>query len=151
MDPLISPPSYIFLLLRIGYIYSNDDIIINWWNLLKLDRDKVWQSGIVDFRQKAYGNIVNNRWMWWNSDMGLEACRKYHKDLVRLSKSQPKIYKRLLENYMSNGEGTARCAKGWTDAFYVPGKYSEFYIKLSNIAYKNKLFLELLATILFVH
>ena len=42
-------------------MYSNDDAIINWWNLL-INRNKVWQSGIVDFRQKAYGKIINNRW-----------------------------------------------------------------------------------------
>ena len=81
--------------------------------------------------------------VWRNSDKGLTACRKYHKELVRLAKIQPEIFKSLLDNYMSNGKGTARCANGWTDVFCVPGKYSEFYVKLSDIAYKNNLFLEI--------
>ncbi|KAK3751651.1 hypothetical protein QZH41_005863 [Actinostola sp. cb2023] len=27
-----------------GYLYANDDMIINWWNLVHLDRNKVWQG-----------------------------------------------------------------------------------------------------------
>lgn len=126
-----------------GYIYSNDDLIVNWWNLLKLDRKKVWQSGIVDWRQKAYGKIVNNAWMWWTYDMGLKACQKYYEELKRLAESKPREYKKYLDNYLANSKGEPRCAKGWSDMFYVPGRFAQGYAKLSDIAYKNKLFLEI--------
>lgn len=125
-----------------GYLYSNEDVIINWWNLLDLDRNKVWQSGIVDFRQDAYGPIVNKNWMWWNSKNGIDACRKYYLTLVNNYKNDTDIKQALL-NYLKNGNNTARCAKGWADTWYVPARYSQMYIKLSAIAHQHQLLLEI--------
>ena len=42
-----------------------------------------------------------------------------------------------------NGNGTAHCSKGWSDMFYVPSRLRNEYIKLSKIASKNKLILEI--------
>ncbi len=44
---------------------------------------------------------------------------------------------------MANGNGIPRCAKGWGDLFYVPGRFAQQYIALSDIAYKYRLFLEI--------
>lgn len=128
-----------------GYIYSNDDILINWWNLIQFDRTKIWQSGSVDWRQKAYGDVIRGSWVWWKSNMGVQACQKYYEQLKVLAASQPKQYKNYLNVYLQNGKGEPRCAKGWTDMFYVPGRFAQDYARLSDIAYENKLILEIAA------
>ena len=128
-----------------GYLYSNDDVILNWWNLLQFDRNKIWQSApTLDFRQPAYGDIIAKEWPWWKYPEGIKACQEYHSLLEHLAKTKP-MFKNLLDIFLSNGNGEARCAKGWTDVFYIPQKHMEDYIYLSAIAYKAKLMSEIAA------
>ncbi|XP_028403619.1 uncharacterized protein LOC114526267 isoform X2 [Dendronephthya gigantea] len=30
-----------------GYLYINDDMVVNWWTFSNLDKEKFWQSGIL--------------------------------------------------------------------------------------------------------
>ena len=120
-----------------GYVYGNDDMIINWWNFRNLDLNKIWQgSRIVDFRQDAYGSPIRN-WIWWKTEMGLSACQNFYTDLLRLGNAS------LIDHYTRNGKGRPRCGKGWTDFFYVPAALAPQFRQLSTIAYKNKLYLEI--------
>ena len=134
-------------MLVLGYIYSNEDVVINWWNLLKFDRSKIWQGGVVDWRQLAYGPIVTEKWIWWETLMGLKACQNYYVELKRLATSNTSDFdlNAALQLYIRNGDGNPRCEKGWADMFYVPAKYAQGYVKLSDIAYENKLILEIAA------
>ncbi len=121
-------------------------MIVNWWNLWFRDRKKVWQGPeIVDFTQGAYEPIKNKQWIWWDSDMGISACQKSHKDLMAMAKSADPSFdaKSALEIYLKNGNGKARCGKGWSDFFYVPGHLARTCQELLEINYKNHLFLEM--------
>ena len=41
-----------------GYLYLNDDMIVNWWNFLQLDKDKGWLGATLDTHK---GFEVNSR------------------------------------------------------------------------------------------
>lgn len=36
-----------------GYIHTNDDVLINWWNLLKLNDSQIWTSSLLNLH-RAY-------------------------------------------------------------------------------------------------
>ena len=79
--------------------------------------------------------------------MGQKACQKYFTELIRLAYNDTTSFnaKQALHIYLKNSKGNPRCAKGWADMFYIPGKFASDYVKLSDIAYKNQLFLEIAA------
>ncbi|XP_065662208.1 uncharacterized protein LOC101239942 isoform X3 [Hydra vulgaris] len=124
-----------------GYFYGNDDMIINWWTMVDLDRQKIWHgTQIVDFSQDAFSS-QSNVWIWWDTFMGLRACQMYFKSLKKLAENNNN-----LENYkiyLKNGNGKPRCGKGWADFFYIPGRLAKDFFVLSNIAYSSKLYLEI--------
>jgi len=128
-----------------GYLYVNDDMIVNWWRLLEFDRKKVWQGPKqVEFNQDAYGEIVNKEWMWWTYPIGLPACQKSYEILKGLAKETNDFNaETALKIYLKNGEGRPRCGKGWSDFFYVPKHLAKTAQKLLEIYEKNKLFLEM--------
>ena len=58
----------------IGYLQSNDDVILNWWNLMKLDSSKIWISTPIPYKDKI-GNYIgigngapSDGWHWWNAE-----------------------------------------------------------------------------------
>ncbi|XP_066922525.1 uncharacterized protein [Clytia hemisphaerica] len=125
-----------------GYLYGNDDMIINWWNLVNRDQNKIWQGAqIVDFTQTLHGKI-NTEWIWWNSYMGLTACRKFYQEIIELSKTSLS-FDSMYHVALHNGNGHPRCGKGWSDFFYIPGRFTTAFVQLSEIAYKHKTFLEI--------
>ena len=77
--------------LCLGYMYGQDDMIINWWTFTQLDRLKMLHgTKVVDWRQDAYKSIIQPQWIWWTSYMGIEACRNYYSHLKRLSRRSSK-------------------------------------------------------------
>lgn len=132
-----------------GYFYGQDDMIINWWTFTENDRDKIWHgTKVIDWRQDAYGKILKPDWIWWKSYMGIEACQKYYTTLKSLAASSKKNFvgfdgKKALDLYLKNGGNKPRCAKGWSDFFFIPGHFAQHYRNLSHIAYNNKLYLEI--------
>ena len=77
--------------------------------------------------------------------MGLKACQKYYVELTRLARNDTTDFNanKVLQIYLENSKGKAICGKGWTDMFYIPGKFAKNYVKLSDIAYKSKLLSEI--------
>ena len=139
MRILTSSTSFFILL---GYLYGNDDMIINWWNLIGRDQNKIWQGAqIVDFTQTLDGKI-NQKWIWWNSYMGLTACRKFYREIIEKSETSP-YFDSMYQVALRNGNGHPRCGKGWSDFFYIPGRFATAFVELSDIAYKHKTFLEI--------
>ena len=121
-------------------------MLVNWWTLLAKDGSKVWQGAeIVDFRQDAYGQIINNHWPWWRTDMGIKACQEAYKELTALAKTKNVQFdaKKALDTYLRNGDGKPRCGKGWSDLFYVPVSVSRTCRHLLELNYKHKVFLEI--------
>lgn len=128
-----------------GYLYVNDDMVVNWWRLLDFDRNKVWQGPeTVDFRQDAYGEIINKDWMWWTMPVGLPACKRSYEELKTIAEEENDFEaKKALEIYLKNGEGKPRCGKGWSDFFYVPGRVAKTCQRILDIHYKHEFFLEM--------
>ena len=64
---------------------ANDDMIVNWWNMLQLDHRRIWWgSKTIDLEQKLYDDeIITEYWRWWETPMGMEACRGFHSDLLK--------------------------------------------------------------------
>ena len=136
-------------------MFAADDMIVNWWNLLGVNKSRVWEGPkIIDFRQDAYADkMLRPKWIWWKSKMGISACQAYHKELARISvqqlssESEVKFDANIaLETYMKNGKGKARCGKGWSDFFYIPGRLVHQYQGVDSIAFHQKLFLEIAVT-----
>lgn len=129
-------------------MYGNDDMIINWWNLVQRDRNKIWQGPEkIDFRQIMDQKNILSKWVWWNTNNGLPACRRFYKELENLSR-QPTNSNNSYQVALSNGNGFLRCGKGWSDFFYIPDRLSSNFITLSTVAFNEKLYLEIAVNII---
>ena len=57
-----------------GYFYSNDDVILKFWNFTDFDREKIWESR--EFLNHVSSTRVHQStslgWKWWNSTYGLK-------------------------------------------------------------------------------
>jgi len=131
-----------------GYLYSNDDVIMNPWNFLHFDKRKLWQGNDIDWNQTINKPIVNPKWLWWKTRFGLKACEKYWSALKVLSKKDLS-FKNSFHKFLTNNNGISKCGKGWADTWYVPKRLMKMFIKLSIIAKKSELISELAIHIIF--
>jgi len=132
-----------------GYFYINDDVILNYWNLIgeKFDTDSIWQSnnqfGRVSLQEKS-----PTSWYWWVSPYGFKNVVTATEEIYNLSKRYT-LFKKLYDTYLLNGKGVPYANNGRSDIVYIPRKYMLNFQELSNIFYKQKAFLEIvLPTIL---
>ena len=57
-------------------------MIINWWNLLGADLNKIWDGTTVsEFIQEVDCPVRNPKWGWWNDFRGMAACKRFYEDL----------------------------------------------------------------------
>lgn len=49
-------------LFRVGYMSGNDDMIINWWNLVNYDRNKIWE-GSAKVEYKIPDGFKEDHWI----------------------------------------------------------------------------------------
>lgn len=131
-----------------GYLYVNDDMILNWWNFVNFDQDKVWLGAPIKFKEshKVGQKPISNYWIWWRTEYGAEACEKAHdeiKVLARDIKPLGEKIKVMLSILVRNGKNQVLCYKSWSDMFYVPGKFSRNFRYFSEIFFRNKVFLEI--------
>lgn len=123
-------------------MYGNDDMIINWWNLVDRDRTKIWQGPKKVNAIQKVGEKVISSWSWWSTKMGISACRNFFQEL-RIQSETLDSFKNFLNISLSNGNGTHRCVVSWSDFFYMPSRFVKDFVALSEIAFKNHLFLEI--------
>lgn len=126
-----------------GYMYGNDDMVINWWNLVYRDKTKIWEgfSDVKYFKMSEISAFVDD-WAWWESEEGLSACKSFYEKLRIQSKTSEEIgaaYKTALQN----GNGSERCARSWSDFFYIPKRFTKRFMKISSVAFESDLFLEI--------
>ena len=139
-----------------GYFYSNDDVILNFWNL-NFDLDKVWLGTPVKWHHvHQRGRPAPTNWIWWAS--GAPRCEKVFHILKNMSITgdtsslsnnsmdgvnlREKL-KKHLQIYYENSHRREICMMSWSDAFYVPKKHAGFYAFLANIFEKELVFLEI--------
>lgn len=113
-----------------GYLFVHDDCFINFWNLQRFDKDKIWicSGGLMVSRDLV---DYNGQWMWWKSIWGISAYRKVYCDLSS-------AYKSLLDKNFGD-----KVLKKYSDVVYIPAKYQKETIELCNLCRKYNLFLEI--------
>ena len=126
-----------------GYFYISDDVILKYWNFAdNFDRGKFWDS-YIPITSPANGP-ASNGWPWWKSKYGLSNCRRALEDVSKLSLKNEKLNgEQLLNTLVKNGNGTRLCFGGRSDVLYVPQKHAEAFSTLSEMFYKQKVFLEI--------
>lgn len=142
-----------------GYFYSNDDVILNFWNL-NFNLDKVWLGQKPDLKYAAHvrGKRPFPKGIWWPKSG--PRCEQVFKKLNLIAgKTKSKIsvefttppiraneLRRLLQIYLRNSGMKELCMKAWSDAFYVPKKHAAVYVQLSHMFAEEKVFLEIAVT-----
>ena len=131
-----------------GYLFINDDMIVNWWNFAKLDKDKIWQGAQInyDIAHELGRRPFPDDWMWWKNQNGSVNCENAYvkvTSLIANSSSLDVDIQKLLEIHFRNGRNKTMCFRTWSDFVYVPGKFSREFELLCRIFFENKVFLEI--------
>ena len=132
-----------------GYMFVNDDMVVNWWNFAKLDKDKVWNGAYIDehVAHEINRRPVRDDWMWWKKGDGLTNCENAYHQLVgfanRTLASPHADFKKLLSTHYLNGKNRTMCFRTWSDFVYVPGRLRGEFEILSRIFFENKVFIEI--------
>lgn len=145
-----------------GYLLINDDVMLNYWNLVGMDREKIWEGPKGTIRFLNYS--IPGNWYWWNSTWGMKTCQKAFNEIWALQESTadewwPRMIgnqgsgangklslwdvKESMDIFKQNGNGTFYCFRGRSDVFYIPGKFADEFQTLSYIFYKHSSFLEI--------
>lgn len=111
-----------------GYICCQDDCFMNFWNFARLDKNKIWLHSY--WIQSLNGE--NKNWPWWNMPCGQAAMMQAYKKL-------PPKNSAILEKNC----GSEASAYTWADFFYVPDKYREEFINLSQCFDNPNVFIEI--------
>lgn len=119
-----------------GYLYVNDDMIVNWWRLHSLDRSKIWFR-IDGFGSRDMDSVAED--FWWTRANCLERCRNAFQAL-----SNDETFKRMnaVEIYMENVGQKRVCANGLSDIVYIPARLAKNFELIGQKFYDNRLFLE---------
>ena len=120
-----------------GYFYVNDDMIINWWNLLKLDKTKMWFPGPTKMGQhKMLPTKID---FWWTRAACLERCSKTFTEM----ESDPTIMQmNVTKIYLENVGNKRVCCNALSDIVYIPGRLAKRYEMIGQKFYDNRVFLE---------
>ena len=141
-----------------GYLQISDDVLLNYWNLVGLDRDKI--------RVYPRYPIAIKGWYWWNSKWGVKTCQKAFNEIWAVRKSSKNewlpnktsstsVYKKVhsrdplrgingsTDLFKKSENWALLCDRGRSDIFYIPGKFADAYKKLSRIFHKHQTFLEI--------
>ncbi|XP_028405365.1 uncharacterized protein LOC114527857 [Dendronephthya gigantea] len=130
-----------------GYLMVNDDMLVNWWNFAKLNKDKIWLGSRVEYKNSytVGQKSIPDDWFWKLPENGAKSCEKAYKDLLDLRKDVTfgmEVSKMLKINF-HNGRNKTLCFRTWSDFVYIPGKLSSQFELLCSIFYKHKVFLEI--------
>ena len=126
-----------------GYFYSNDDVILKYWNFPDFDREKIWESsGLIS--SQLVKEPVSSKWHWWKSYYGLNNCRRACEDVAKMTLAEKKLHgTRLINTLTQNGNGTLQCFAIRSDVMYIPQRHARAFSILSETFYKQNVFLEI--------
>lgn len=130
-----------------GYIHTNDDVLINWWNLLKLNDSQIWTSSLLNLhRAYEFGKPVpKNDWYWWNDQNTPAACEAAFREVKGLiSKAENLSFsgELYLTRYYKNTKNKDLCINGFSDVFYIPKEHAPAFQAFAEIFGNKKVFLE---------
>ena len=132
-----------------GYFYTNDDVILNWWQVINFDFRKIWlPAPILPYEKKnhhIFGETHNTGWHWWRSVNAAKLCEEAFNDTIKFSstaKGKALGMDRFIKNYYSISKGLKVCFVTFSDAFYLPSQFRDAYIAISEIWGHKRVFLE---------
>lgn len=131
-----------------GYIFLQDDCLMNVWNYSRLDKNKFWfaiarypsckegdplawdsnfdrSNARAEFTRSSFDGSYQEFWGWWKTEHGLAPLRQALPMLL------PSDWAQLEANVGKNIAITQVC-----DMFYVPQRFSADVLRLSR-AFKN--------------
>ena len=145
-----------------GYLLIGDDVILNYWNLIEMDRNKIWEGPKVPILSEY---TQPEKWSWWNSIYGKSSCQKAYEEIWVLYNSSTTETLSTMSSLSVNGTGHSRgvlgnikgsidlskqnrnwtflCPRGRSDIFYLPRKFADEFKTLSHIFHKYRTFLEI--------
>lgn len=97
-----------------GYLIMQDDVVVQFWHFLNLDKDKIWYGAK---NPKSYTVYYGNREhpnSWFASDIGYKEVKKMLPCLTPLEKAT------MESNFGEHGFGMYYC-----DCFYIPGRLAK--------------------------
>ena len=128
-----------------GYLFIAEEILLNYWRLLSLDKNKIWQDIDITAGPALYAGTPDI-WEWWASPWGMRALEKAFEYLVERSYGDSRKSKLLegdwkpdwdignsLNAWLWNGEGHFRAYWINKTVFYVPKRHLLVYRKLAKI------------------
>ena len=118
-----------------GYLYVNDDMIINWWMFLDLDKSRIWIGKLASLGESTHVGIAPKSQWWKRADVARRCTEAFLE--IETEKSES-----LLKQYYRNTENERICVNGWSDIFYIPSHASETFVELSTIFYDHLVFVE---------
>ena len=130
-DVLIEYPGYA------GYIFMQDDCIMQFWNFLNLDKNKIWFNAIATWHagyedQPRHKAITINQTTdpeyvgWFNTAAGMPQLKKVFRYLSDFGLD--KEIAMLSANFKENG-----AAHYMVDFFYLPGRFAEKTLRLCDL------------------
>ena len=117
-----------------GYLCLQDDCFLNFWNLIRLDRNKVWFNPSYYHPKEHLINIneMKASWAWWNLPCGRSA----------FIEAFNRIPLRFVEKAASQlGEGNVSIRL--CDCIYVPHRLKDDYVELCSYFSDPPVFLEI--------
>lgn len=123
-----------------GYLFMNDDVLLNFWNLPRLDANEIWEGPKKPISVSTF-HRPDHWWYWWGSRWGLKNCIKTL-NITRVSGKNhgAEFFKTLRKNNKNSHE---QCYGGRSDVFYIPRRFLHQFVYLAKMFRNNDVFLEI--------
>ncbi|PKN03684.1 hypothetical protein CVU75_00975 [Candidatus Dependentiae bacterium HGW-Dependentiae-1] len=115
-----------------GYLYTNDDCFLNFWNLVRLDKSKIWLDKPTAHVVLDPTALAPSYWCWWAKECGYKAAQKVYDLLAEKYKKQ-----------LQHNCGDSSICYGFSDLVYIPQEYKQEMHALCALCSEQKLFLEI--------
>jgi len=118
-----------------GYLFLMDDLLLNYWNLTRFSKSKIWCHSISG-RNAVSVDVPDwqvDEWWWWRTPYGLNAYRK----------AWPKTPRWFRENMMEKFRLLAPAIRTPSDCFYLPKAFVPQFTEVVTLFSECGLFLEL--------
>jgi len=134
-----------------GYIHSSDDVLLQWWNTMRLDFDKIWiDQDILSINLQYSYNIDTKQVMkakrWWPSKDRLFRCQNAFSKVLNLTNTAEGMkynFDTHVNNFFKNTNNTKLCARGRADFFYIPKHIAPSFAKMLEIYRSEEIHLEI--------